>query len=329
MVKLAISGLGCPSVPDLFHLLYGLSKSMGTSLARQRMRLQKQEHTLQEQIKITPSSQITAQILDLQAQQQSWETDHKDYQQSLHALSQTIHPFSLTKGESQLGLDLSSNLQAPLATLGRLSQTYAPQASQAALVRWQQQIPALSNALNAWWLWVMESLSAQTQDSDTQYWVLTYLLPWVYWHQQSEKTRTTQLKQGYQQAAKRAHKRFLDDDFTLSLSNIQQQQWVDWAVWMCAKFQRTSSAVEGRNGYLSALNHANRGFTEKTLKVLTIIHNFDLKRNDGTTAAQRLFGKPFPDLFESVVLNMGELPTPRQSPKTPKSKTLTVHSVPS
>jgi hypothetical protein len=34
------------------------------------------------------------------------------------------------------------------------------------------------------------------------------------------------------------------------------------------------------------------------IKVLTIIHNFDIKRDDGTTAAQRLFEKPFPDLFE-------------------------------
>jgi len=60
--------------------------------------------------------------------------------------------------------------------------------------------------------------------------------------------------------------------------------------------QRTSSAVEGRNGYLSRLHHSHRGFTEQTLKVLTVIHNFDLKRDDDTTAAQRLFGK----LSESV-----------------------------
>jgi len=38
------------------------------------------------------------------------------------------------------------------------------------------------------------------------------------------------------------------------------------------------SAVEGRNGYLSRLHHSHRGFTEQTLKVLTVIHNFDLKR---------------------------------------------------
>jgi hypothetical protein len=293
------------------------------------MQLQKQEHTWQEQIQENPSSEITAQIFELQTQLQILETNHQDYQESLHTLSQTIHPFSLTTGESQLGLELPANLQAPLATLARLSQTYAPTKSQAALARWQQQIPALKSALHAWWLWVMESLSAQTQDSDTQDWVLTCLLPWVYWHQQSEKTRTPQLKQSYQKATQQAHKRFLADDFTQSLSLTQQQQWIDWALWMCAKFQRTSSSVEGRNGYLSALYHANRGLTEQTLKVLTIIHNFDLKRPDGTTAAQRLFSKPFPDLFESIVLTMGELPRPRQSLKILKPKTLTVHSVPS
>lgn len=329
LVKLAVSGLGCLSVPDLFHLERGLCKSMGTSLARQQMQLQKQEHTLQEQIKTNSSPEITTQLQDLQWQQQILETDHQDYQNSLHSLSQTIHPFCLKTGESQLGLELSANLQAPLATLTRLSQTYAQTTSQAALVRWQQQVPALSNLLHAWWIWVMESLSTQTQEPETQNWVLTHLLPWAYWHQQSEKNRTPQLLQAYQQATKNAHQRLLSHDFTQTLTQIQQQHWIDWALWICTKFQRTSSAVEGRNGYLSGLHHSNRGFTEQTLKVLTIIHNFDLKRPDGTTAAQRLFGQPFPNLFESVVQNMGELPSPRQSKKTHNLKPLTLHSVPS
>jgi hypothetical protein len=98
---------------------------------------------------------------------------------------------------------------------------------------------------------------------------------------------------------------------------------------MCDKFQRTSSAVEGRNGYLSRLYHANRGFNEQTLKVLTVIHNFDLKRQDGSTAAQRLFAKPFPVLFDWVVLNMGELPSPRKSKKLRISKKPTLQAVPS
>jgi len=62
--------------------------------------------------------------------------------------------------------------------------------------------------------------------------------------------------------------------------------------------------------------------------VLTIIHNFDLKRDDGTTAAQRLFGQSFPDLFESVVLQLGELPRPRRTLKPRKSKKPTLQAVP-
>ncbi len=74
-------------------------------------------------------------ITALQAQQHRLETDHQDYQQSLHALSQAIHPFHLNTGESQLGLELLARLQAHLSTLERLSQTYAPTQSQAALQR--------------------------------------------------------------------------------------------------------------------------------------------------------------------------------------------------
>jgi hypothetical protein len=82
---------------------------------------------------------------------------------------------------------------------------------------------------------------------------------------------------------------------------------------MSAKFQRSSSAIEGRNGYLSRLHHCGRGISQQQLRVLTVIHNFDLKRTDGTTAAQRLFGEEFPDLFEWVIAQMGDLPLPRKS----------------
>jgi len=51
LVKLALSGLGCPSLPDMFHLLYALSKSIGSAIARQQVQLQKQHQGLQEKLK--------------------------------------------------------------------------------------------------------------------------------------------------------------------------------------------------------------------------------------------------------------------------------------
>lgn len=324
LVKLALSGLNCPNVPDLFHLLREFSKSIGGAIALQQARLQKEQVALMA--KSSPQSKDL--LITVQKQQLQLEMDYKDYQQSLHGLSQAIHPFHINTGESQMGIGLQSHLQPHLSVLERLSQSYAPTKSQAAIERWKRQLPCLSGIIHAWWQWVLQALAVQTQDPELQNWVLNCLLPWVYWHQQTEKTRQPQLKQGYGQAARLAYERFLADEMTRTLPRSEQQHWFDWAIWMCAKFQRTSSAVEGRNGYLSGLHHSNRGFTAQTLKVLTIIHNFDIKRDDGSTAAQRLFGQPFPDLFEWVVPQMRELPRPRRTLKTTKSKILTLYAVP-
>lgn len=190
LVKLALSGLGCPSVPDLFHLLYALSQSMGTAIARQQAQVQKQWQTLQQKRQAAASpvgvTEVDTQITALQHQQQTLETDHQTYQQSIQALSQAIHPFDINTSQPQLGLELPQQLRPILATLERLSQTYAPTKSQQALARWQTQIPDLSGALHAWWQWVRQALNTQTQDPDVQLWVITVLLPWVYWHQQTQ-----------------------------------------------------------------------------------------------------------------------------------------------
>ena len=82
------------------------------------------------------------------------------------------------------------------------------------------------------------------------------------------------------------------------------------------------------NGYLSQIHHNQRGLSSERLKVATVIHNFALKRNDNTTAAERLFGQQFPNLFEYLVENIGELPQPRKSRKPSKSLTYALRTVP-
>jgi hypothetical protein len=287
---------------------------MGTAIALQQARLHKQQ--------LSDASESGQELLATQLRQV--DTDHQDYQQSLHALSQALHPFHIDTGESQMDNELQPHLQPYLSTLERLSTIYAPAKSQSVLESWKRQIPAMSGLIHAWWQWVLQSLSAQSLEPETRNWLLDSLLPWVYWSQQTEKTRQPQLKQCYAQATQLAYTRLLADSFTSSLTNIEQQRWVDWAVWLSSKFQRTSSAVEGRNGYLARLHHSNRGFSEQTLKVLTIIHNFDVKRDDASSPAQRLFRQEFPDLFLWVLPRMRQLPRPRRTLKIPKPKKLTL-----
>ena len=73
----------------------------------------------------------------------------------------------------------------------------------------------------------------------------------------------------------------------------------------CAQlFQRSSSCVEGRNGQLSLRHHSLHRLTNRKLQVLTTVHNYFIKRDDGSTAAQRFFGAPSQDLFKWLLDRM-------------------------
>src|SRR5207248_8107761 len=88
--------------------------------------------------------------------------------------------------------------------------------------------------------------------------------------------------------------------------------WKAWATEQVTAFQRTSSAVEGRNGALAQLHHNQRGLPKQRYKVWTVLHNFDCRAPDGTTPAVRFFRRTFPDLFETVLSQIDALPRPRK-----------------
>jgi hypothetical protein len=108
LVKLALDGLKCPAVPDVFHMLRDFGKSMGGTISLQQARLQKEYLALTAK----SSSNSKAQLLALAAQQLQLANDRNDYQDSIHALSQSIHPFDLKTGEAQIGLGATSLLAA-------------------------------------------------------------------------------------------------------------------------------------------------------------------------------------------------------------------------
>ena len=323
LIKLALSGLATVSIPDLFHALRSLAQPLGRTIGRQFSQLQRQQQTLHEQLTKKLSTAGRAALEKTLAQTllklQTLTQDQEIYHKALHQLTQSVHPFNLKTNESQLVNDVPHALTAPLEILSALANTYETESGKKAIDRFKGLIPGFTQGIQAWWQWTHDALALETDDIRTQNWVITTLLPWIYWKQQSAKTRTPALKQSYETAAQRAYQILIQHPDTQVL---YQQVWLDWGQEMAHKYQRTSSAVEGRNGYLSRLHHAGRGFSPQTLKVATIIHNFDLKRADGTTAAQRLFGHEFPNLFDSIVQSMGDLPMPRKSSKAHPPKSL-------
>jgi hypothetical protein len=89
-------------------------------------------------------------------------------------------------------------------------------------------------------------------------------------------------------------------------------EWMKKGREMGDTFQRSSSCVEGRNGMLSLNYHRFHRLNERTLKALTIMHNFDVRRGDGTTAAERFFEAKHKNLFDFLVINVHIPGKPKQ-----------------
>ncbi len=64
------------------------------------------------------------------------------------------------------------------------------------------------------------------------------------------------------------------------------------------RFQRSNSCVEGRNGQLALHHHHLHRIRPRQLAALTTIHNYFIRRPDGTTPAERFFGSKPAGLFE-------------------------------
>src|SRR5262249_24360183 len=89
-------------------------------------------------------------------------------------------------------------------------------------------------------------------------------------------------------------------------------EWHAWATDRVKAFQRASSGVEGRNGFLSQMHHNHRGLPKQSYKVWTVLHDFVCRAADGTPPDSRLFRRDFPDIFDTVLSHVEDLPRPRQ-----------------
>jgi hypothetical protein len=333
LIKLAMEGFSCPSIPDWFHMMRDLNKAMRVSfhlkLARiEEKRLQSEQQLQRLQAK-GKGAYLEQRLLEhLTAQAATLRADQKTYQSLLHQATQAVHPFVLTDSRAQSSGEVETALHQVVAKLDNLRTNYTSRNNEPEIAKFMRQIPALAALVDLWWQWLKQDPVLQSAEPSLQHWVLARCLPAVYWQQQLSKTSTAALKVAYQQAFNNAQQQLQRSPMVATLTPPALEHWQRWAGDWVSKFQRASSPVEGRNGCLSQFNHCARGTPAQRLKVMTVIHNFDLQRADGTTAAERLFGSSFPNLFEWAIERSRPLPLPRKSRARSNPKPLILQNVP-
>src|SRR6266446_6408162 len=129
--------------------------------------------------------------------------------------------------------------------------------------------------------------------------------------------RTVQAGESLRELAKRLRTPLYEPGGALAaLSEAQQSALHQQAQELAEVFQRSSSNVEGRNGYLSLRNHQLRGLDlPRKRECCTAMHNFFLTRPDGTTAAERFFGQKPRSMFATILASVEIPPAPLSPPR--------------
>ena len=135
----------------------------------------------------------------------------------------------------------------------------------------------------------------------------------------ARRARTKEERERLKELAKRLLEEAWASGGALAALPESQRREMEMVVQECVGlFCRSSSCVEGRNGRLALHHHGQGKLSEKRLKVLTVVHNYLIKRADGTTAAERFFGNKPRDLFQCLLKRMPDLPKP--AAKRPHAK---------
>ncbi len=321
LIKLAETGLKCPSIPDLFHLLHELVKGYSLVIWRQlktaRQALSRaQEHLAKCQASGASEVEIeSAQVAVAtgEAEVAHWEQVRDTYRGHLEAMSLSVHPWRVTDSMPQNSQEVEAQLAAEVAALQELLESNGLAVKKKVLDKVRKQLAGLAAVIDVWWQTVRQDVHSQiTLTPMWATWVEAHLLPLMYWQQQVSRARGRRRKARLVQVLEVVQAAFEAHPLTAQLPPEVLAGWKAWATEHVQTFQRASSAVEGRNGYLSQMHHNHRGLPKRRYQVWSALHNFDCRASDGSTPASRFFRREFPDLFETVLAQIEELPRPRK-----------------
>jgi hypothetical protein len=321
LIKLAETGLACLSVPDFFHLLQDLTKSYSLAiLSRLRQAQQALKHA-QERLAAyqetqpdgAPRPQAQALVEAHEAEVQRWQMVRSDYRHHLEHLSLIMHPWHLVGSIPQTSHEVEKQLQAEVAAIETLVATQGLALKKNALDKVRKQLSGVAALVDRWWQEVWHDVQSQISLTPSwRGWVAEGVLPLMYWQEQLARTRCPRRKAKLLAALKAVEEAVATHPLTQQLTPEVLLGWKAWAAEHARGFQRASSAVEGRNGALSQLHHNQRGLPTRRSKVWTVLHNFDCRAADGSTPASRFFRHAFPDLFETVLSKIDDVPRSRQ-----------------
>jgi Family of unknown function (DUF6399)/helix-turn-helix, Psq domain len=333
--------LGAHHSPDLFHVQHALVKAVSGPMAAQQRAAAKaateaQERFAQGQRHVQgvgdapqkrgpgrpPKAAASLEHLAQEAQatrleHQRLSAQREQVAQSIRTIGQVYHVVDLERGVRRNGQRIAADIHAQMDTIRRvaqhegLSQTCLDRIDKAERV-----VPKRQATIEFVSGYVRQQVRQLDLTPLGSYAMHAHLMPSCYLERVAQ-TRTVSAGEPLRELAERLRTPLFEPGGAFAeLSEAQQNQRNQQAKELAEVFQRSSSNVEGRNGYLSLRNHQLRGLDRPRKRAcLTTVHNFFLTRADGTTAAERFFGQKPRSLFAAIWASVALPPAPLSPPR--------------
>jgi hypothetical protein len=317
-IRSAAKSMGAIHSPDVFHGLYELSKATSAGLSSQERAAKKSLDKVEEAIKkdssespsifIKKRSKQKERQKKLEKQRDAYKATYEEKrkvkeetQAAKKELGQIYHPIDLKTGRLQSPKAIKQKMQKQF----QIIEENAEKAGLNQKSKWRIQKGARAFAsMLEYYILFFTTLILLIKDANLNIsqrkFFKEVVFPITYykmiWRRLPKKDKE-ELLGIFTSLQKRFQKGAFPEEVKKALMRLGKD--------ISQRFQRSSSCVEGRNGMLSLAMHRFRCIAPKTLRVLSVVHNFGARRkDDGSTAAERFFGMRHDSLFEHLVENV-------------------------
>ena len=236
---------------------------------------------------------------------------------SIRGIGHDYHFVDLKRGVRRNGRLIASDIQEHIEQIRTVAQQAGlSQGCVARIEKAERVVPKMPATIAFVSRYVTQQVKQLDVTPPVSFAMHAKLIPSYYLDRVAE-TRTVEGGEPLREIAERLRTPLFEPGSVFSaLSLGAHNQLCDQAKRLATVFQRSSSNVEGRNGYLSLRSHQLRGLDlPRKRECFTTMHNFCLTRPDGTTAAERFFGQKPRSMFAAILASVELAPAPLSPPR--------------
>jgi hypothetical protein len=327
--------------PDLFHVQHELVKAVSGPMATKERAAHKavSEATAQlERLQSDPQSTADEFVkrrtgrapqdpMSLEHAEQALEAARREYarlaeqraqvQACIRGIGHAYHFVDLERGVRQNGPLIASDIQEHIEQIRTVAQHEELSPSCLERIAKAERVgPKMQATIEFVSRYVAQQVAQLHLPPPISFAMHAKLIP-SYYLDRVAQTRSVSDGEPLRELAERLRAPWVAPGGVLSMLQPEaQDQLHDEAKRLAMVFQRSSSNVEGRNGYLSLRSHQLRGLDlPRKRECFTAIHNFFLTRPDGTTAAERFFGQKPRSMFAAILASVELAPAPLSPPR--------------